>query len=47
MRAWEDNIQMEIFKKGTGGGTVSWIGLAQDTDMWRAPVKNVTKLLVP
>src|SRR5215475_12568112 len=33
---WEDNIRMDLQEVGLG--YVDWIGLAQDTDRWRALV---------
>jgi hypothetical protein len=30
-----------------GGGVVDWIGLAQDTDKWRAPMNSVLNLRAP
>jgi hypothetical protein len=38
-RRWLDNI-VEV-----GWGDVDWIGLAQDTDRWRALVNSVLNLL--
>jgi hypothetical protein len=35
-RRWVDNIRMDLAKMGWGD--VAWIGLAQDTDRWRALV---------
>jgi hypothetical protein len=34
-----DNIKMDLLEIGWGG--VDWIGLAQDTDNWRALVNAV------
>jgi hypothetical protein len=41
---WVDN-KMDLGEIGWGG--VDWIGLAQDTDKWRALVIAVMNLLVP
>jgi hypothetical protein len=38
-----DDIKIDIGEVGWGG--VDWIGLAQDTDMWRALVNVVMNLL--
>jgi hypothetical protein len=35
-RRWLDNIKLDL--EGTGWDSVDWIGLAQDTDKWRALV---------
>jgi hypothetical protein len=40
-----DNIKMNFVE--IGGGSVDWIGLAQDRDKWRAVVNVVMKLRVP
>jgi hypothetical protein len=40
-----DNIKMDLLEIGLCG--VDWIGLAQDTDKWRALVNAVMKLQVP
>jgi hypothetical protein len=40
-----DNIKMDVLEIGWGG--VDWIGLAQDTDKWRALVNAVMNLRVP
>jgi hypothetical protein len=40
-RRWEDNIRMDLQEVGCGG--MDWIGLAQDTDRWRATVNTVIK----
>jgi len=42
---WEDNIRMNLGKKGGGG--VDWLYLAQDRDQWQAVVNTVMKLWVP
>jgi hypothetical protein len=39
-RRWLDNIRM-------GWGDVDWIGLAQDSNRWRALVNSVLNLRVP
>jgi hypothetical protein len=44
-RRWEDNIRMDLQEVGYRG--MNWIGLAQDTDRWRAIVNAVMNLLVP
>jgi hypothetical protein len=43
-RRWVDNIRMDLGE--VGWGDVDWIGLAQDTDKWRALVKSVMNLRV-
>jgi hypothetical protein len=40
-----DNIRMDLVE--VGWGDVDWIGLAQDTDRWRARVNSVLNLRVP
>jgi hypothetical protein len=45
IRKWLDNIMMDLVEVGWGG--VDWIGMAQDRDMWRAPVNSVLNLRVP
>jgi hypothetical protein len=42
---WVDNIRMVLVV--VGWGDVDWIGLAQDTDRWRALVNSVLNLRVP
>jgi hypothetical protein len=42
---WLDNIMMHLVE--VGWGDVDWIGLAQDTDRWRALVNAVMNLRVP
>jgi hypothetical protein len=42
---WVNNIKMDLLEIGWGG--VDWIGLAQDTDKWRALVNAVMNLRVP
>ena len=42
---WEDNIRMDLQEVGLG--YENWIGLAQDTDRWRALVSAVRNLRVP
>ena len=44
-RRWEDNIRMDLQEVGLG--CEDWIGLAQDTDRWRALVIAVRNLRVP
>ena len=44
-RRWEDNIKMEI--KQVGLGSIQWIGLAEDSNRWRALVNAVTNLRFP
>jgi hypothetical protein len=44
-RRWLDNIRMDLVEVGCGD--VDWIGLAQDTDRWRALVNSVLNLWVP
>jgi hypothetical protein len=44
-RRWEDNIKVDLRKKGWGG--MDWIDLAQDRDQWRALVNTVMNLRVP
>ena len=41
-RRWEDT-KMDLQEVGCGGG-VDWIDLAQDRDMWWAPVDAVMNL---
>ena len=43
-RRWEDNIKMDL--QEVGCGVMDWIGLAQDTDRWRAFVNAVMNLRV-
>jgi hypothetical protein len=42
---WEDNIRMDL--QEVGGGSIDWIGLAQDRDRWPAIVNAVMNLRVP
>jgi hypothetical protein len=42
---WEDNIKMDLQEVGCGG--MDWIGLARDTDRWRALVNEVMNLRCP
>jgi hypothetical protein len=44
-RRWVVNIRMDL--GDLGWGDVDWIGLAQDTDRWRALMSVVTNLRVP
>jgi hypothetical protein len=44
-RRWVDNIRMDLGE--VGWGDVDWIGLAQDSNMWRALVNSVLNLRVP
>jgi hypothetical protein len=44
-RGWVDNIRMNLGK--VGWGDVDWIGLAQDSNRWRARVNSVLNLRVP
>jgi hypothetical protein len=44
-RRWVDNIRMYLGE--VEWGDVGWIGLAQDTDRWRALVNSVLNLRVP
>jgi hypothetical protein len=41
-RRWEGNIRMDL--QDVGCGRTDWIGLAQDTDRWRAIVNAVMNL---
>jgi len=43
-RRWVDNIRMDL--QEVGCGYMNWIGLAQDTDMWRKLVSAVMNLRV-
>jgi hypothetical protein len=38
-RRWVDNIKMDLLEIDWGG--VDWIGLAQDTDKWRAILNSI------
>jgi hypothetical protein len=42
---WVDNIRMDLVE--VGWGDVDWIGLAQDSNRWRALVNSVLNLRVP
>jgi len=42
---WVNNIRMDL--QEVGCGYMDWIGLAQDTDRWRALVSAVMNLRVP
>ena len=44
-RNWEDNIKMDLQKVGCG--SMDWIELAQDRDIWRAFVNAAMNLQVP
>jgi hypothetical protein len=44
-RKWVDNIRMDPLE--LGWDDVDWIGLAQDSDRWRALVNSVLNLRVP
>jgi hypothetical protein len=44
-RRWVDNIKMDLGE--VGWGDVDWIGLAQDSNRWRALLNSVLKLRVP
>jgi hypothetical protein len=44
-RRWVDNIRMDL--QEVGCGSMDWIGLAQDKDMWRTLVSAVMNLRVP
>jgi hypothetical protein len=44
-RRWEDNIKMDL--QEVECGCMDWIGLAQDTERWRALVIAVMNLRVP
>jgi predicted small integral membrane protein len=44
-RRWVDNIRVDLVE--VGWCDVDWIGLAQDSDRWRALVNSVLKLRVP
>jgi hypothetical protein len=43
-RRWEDGIRMDIRK--IGWGSVEWIQMIQDRDVWRALVNKVMNLRV-
>jgi len=42
---WEDDIKMVL--QEVGCGSMDWIELAQDRDMWRALLNAVMNLWVP
>jgi hypothetical protein len=42
---WVDNNKTNLVKIGWDG--MDWIGLAQDTEKWKALVNSVMKLRVP
>jgi hypothetical protein len=44
-RRWENNIRMDL--EEVGCGCEDWIGLAHDSDRWRALVSVVRNLPVP
>jgi hypothetical protein len=44
-RRWVDNIRMDLGE--AGWGDVDWIGLAKDSNRWRALVNSVLNLRVP
>jgi hypothetical protein len=44
-RRWENNIKMNLRK--VEYGSMNWIELAQDRDIWRASVTAVMNLRVP
>ena len=44
-RRWENNVKMDL--QEVGCGCMDWIGLAQDSDSWRALVSAVMNLRVP
>ena len=44
-RRREDNIKMDLKELGRGFG--DWMGLAQDSDSWRALVSTVMNFRVP
>jgi hypothetical protein len=44
-RRWLDNIRMDLVE--VGWGDVDWIGLAQDSNRWRALVNSVLDPRVP
>jgi hypothetical protein len=43
-RRWVDNIRMDLGE--VGRGDVDWIGLAQDSNTWKAVVNSVTNIRV-
>jgi hypothetical protein len=44
-RRWVDNIRMDL--REVGWCDVDWIGVAQDSNRWRALVNAVVNLRVP
>jgi hypothetical protein len=42
---WVDNIRMNLVE--VGWGDVDWVGLAKDSDRWRALANSVLILQVP
>jgi hypothetical protein len=44
-RRWMDNIKIDFGEVGCGG--LDWIGLAQNSDKWRALVNAVMNFRVP
>jgi hypothetical protein len=44
-RTWVDNNRIDLVE--VGWGDVAWVGLAQDSDRWRALVNPVLNLQAP
>jgi hypothetical protein len=40
IRRWEDYIKVEFQNQPVGSEGVDWILLAQDEDLWRAPLNT-------